>query len=523
MPFEVREIDRTCYHERIRDLLPARIIDIHTHVWLDRFRLGDRSLPKRTQTWPARVAKEGPIEDLLETYRLMFPDKQVTPLIFASVHLDLEQANSYVSDCAAKHGLPALLFSSPDWSAEELETRVRQGGFLGIKSYLSLAPAYLADDEIRILDYFPPHQLEVLDRCRWILMLHIPRSGRLKDPVNLAQMVEIEQRWPNIKVIIAHVGRAYCNEDVGNAFEALAATESMCFDISANTNAWVFEQLIRAVGPKRILFGSDLPITRMRMRRICEGGRYINLVPRGMYGDVSADPHMRELEGQDAERLSFFMYEEIAAFGSAAEAVGLSVPDIEDVFYNNPHQLIESARPAQPKKAQLQMVWPGDLLHKPPQASPPSGYTLRTYQPGDDDGYIRVMRLAGFESWDEGAIRRTLRSALPDGLFFVVHERTNKVVATAVAGHRPSDLHPFGGELGWVGADPEHSGKGLGLAVCAAVVRRLLQAGYREIYVQTDDFRLAALKTYFKLGFVPLLFAPDMEARWERVRKELSP
>jgi len=54
----------------------------------------------------------------------------------------------------------------------------------------------------------------------------------------------------------------------------------MMFDFSANTNQWVFEQLIKAVGPKRILFGSDLPILRIRAKRICENGTYVNLVPK---------------------------------------------------------------------------------------------------------------------------------------------------------------------------------------------------------------------------------------------------
>ena len=88
-------------------------------------------------------------------------------------------------------------------------------------------------------------------------------------------------------------------------------------------------------GPRRILFGSDLPILRMRMRRICENGVYINLVPPGLYGDVSDDPHMREVSPQEGAKLSFFMYEELLAFRQATEATGLDDADLEDVFYNN--------------------------------------------------------------------------------------------------------------------------------------------------------------------------------------------
>jgi hypothetical protein len=32
-------------------------------------------------------------------------------------------------------------------------------------------------------------------------MLHIPRDGRLKDPVNLRQMIEIEQAYPRLFIV----------------------------------------------------------------------------------------------------------------------------------------------------------------------------------------------------------------------------------------------------------------------------------------------------------------------------------
>ena len=341
---EIRDVDRRFYREKLEGFLPDRIIDAHTHVWRKDFRKAPPT--GRAVTWPLRVAEQGPVEELIETYRLLFPGKSVQPLMFSFVEShedDFESANAYVGCAADGHGFPALVFASPQWSAERFEREIREGGFLGAKVYLTLAPSHIAADQIRIFDFLPHHQLEVLDRHRWIVMLHIPRSGRLRDPVNLADMLEIERRYPNAQVIIAHVGRAYCPEDVGDAFAVLAQTERLLFDISANTNAAVFEQLIRTVGPRRILFGSDLPITRMRMHRICENGAYVNLVPRGLYGDVSDDRHMREVDGAEADALSFFLYEEIDAFRRAAQAEGLTSQDIEDVFHGNAVRMIETA------------------------------------------------------------------------------------------------------------------------------------------------------------------------------------
>jgi mycothiol synthase len=178
--------------------------------------------------------------------------------------------------------------------------------------------------------------------------------------------------------------------------------------------------------------------------------------------------------------------------------------------------------PAQLKPQQLRMVWPERLLHAPPALLLHPDYALRTYQPGDEAGWIRVMAAAGFPGWDEERMRGTMASILPEGWFMAVERTTGAIVATAMATHNPSSYHPFGGELGWVAGEPAHKGKGLGWTVCAAVTRRYLSAGYRNIYLRTDDWRLPALKTYLKLGFQPFLFAPDMAGRWQAVCAQLA-
>lgn len=342
---KIKDIDKHFYEDKLRDFLPEQIIDIHTHIWLEKFGIEAENSPARTVTWPSLVAKENSIEDLLGTYELMFPGKSVTPMIFSQVSLDvdLNACNGYIQACSANYRIPSLVVTKPEQSGTEMEELVKKGGFLGCKVYLNFAPSAIPEKEICIYDFLPPHQLKVLDRLGLIVMLHIPRDGRLKDPVNLCQLLEIERNYPNLKLIVAHVGRAYCPEDVGNAFELLAGTKNMVFDFAANTNTDVFRQLIKAVGPKRILFGSDLPILKMRTRRICENGNYVNLVPKGLYGDVSGDKHMREVEGPQAEKLTFFMYEEIEAMRLAAKAEGLQRADIEDVFYNNAVRIINNA------------------------------------------------------------------------------------------------------------------------------------------------------------------------------------
>jgi len=223
---------------------------------------------------------------------------------------------------------------------DALRDAVVEDGFHGIKVYLTFAPPQIQPADIRIFDFLTREHLEVMDALHGIVMLHIARPLRLRDPYNVADLLEIERDFPHVRLIVAHIGRAYCRCDVGDALEVLSETKNMRFDFSANTNAWVMEQALRAVGPERLLFGSDLPITRMRMRRIERDGHYVNLVPHGMYGDVSNDPNMDELDGAEAEALSFFLYEELYAFRQAAEALGLSRDDVRRVLYANANEML---------------------------------------------------------------------------------------------------------------------------------------------------------------------------------------
>ncbi len=98
--FDVTAYDESFYRERLAGFLPARLVDIHTHVWLARFRAPRGDEPVRAVTWPRRVAVDSPIDELLATYRLMFPGKTVTPLVFANMGSrrdDEAASNRYVA------------------------------------------------------------------------------------------------------------------------------------------------------------------------------------------------------------------------------------------------------------------------------------------------------------------------------------------------------------------------------------------------------------------------------------------
>lgn len=334
--FIYNDYDRKVYEEELKDFLPDKIIDLHTHVWLDSF--DDYGDHHGGATWTRFMATDMATEQLLDTYRVMFPDKEVTPLLFGACLKNIKQANDYVEETAHKFHLPSLFRTDYCMTPEELEEGVKKGGHLGIKPYLTNVPPYIPDAEIRIFDFLPHSHLEVCDRNGWIVMLHIPRSLRLRDPMNIAQLMEIEEKYPNLKLVVAHIGRAYSKQDVGDAFETLGKTKNMLFEFTANVCDDAIKACIEAVGPKRFMFGTDLPIAIMRMYRITdEEGRYYNVVPRGIYGDVSGNPSMKET---DSNEVTLMVYEQFRALKRVAKELNLSKQDIEDILYNNAKNLL---------------------------------------------------------------------------------------------------------------------------------------------------------------------------------------
>ena len=178
--------------------------------------------------------------------------------------------------------------------------------------------------------------------------------------------------------------------------------------------------------------------------------------------------------------------------------------------------------PAIETPPQLQMVWPAGRPAPSPPSGLPEGYALRLFRAGEEQQHARLMVRAGFAEWSADRLPDVLRRVLPGGFFVIEHLPSGILVATAMATHNPSDLHPRGGELGWVASDPAHRHRGLGLAVCTAATLCFLRCGYQDIYLRTDDWRLPAIKLYLKLGFAPLLFATGMEERWRNVYAKLG-
>ncbi len=149
----------------------------------------------------------------------------------------------------------------------------------------------------------------------------------------------------------------------------------------------------------------------------------------------------------------------------------------------------------------------------------PAGYELRGFRPGDQPGWVELLTATEFGGWTAGKLDEYLaRPERLEGSRAI--ECNGRLVAATFASQRRLD--PPEGALDYVVCHPDHRGRRLGRIVCAAVMRYLVAAGYDTITLLTDDWRLAAIKTYFNLGFTPIMTRRDMPDRWLEVRRQLG-
>ncbi len=105
-------------------------------------------------------------------------------------------------------------------------------------------------------------------------------------------------------------------------------------------------------------------------------------------------------------------------------------------------------------------------------------------------------------------------------LFFVVDPYGKRIATTTC---RKADEGVGGVHM--VAALEDYRGKGIGHAMITHAVNILARRGYKIMTLTTDDFRLAAVKTYLDAGFCPLLIhddESDMRKRWDDVLEKLG-
>ncbi len=164
-----------------------------------------------------------------------------------------------------------------------------------------------------------------------------------------------------------------------------------------------------------------------------------------------------------------------------------------------------------------------DGLSGLPEQRALDGYGLRPYREGDEQAWLSLLGASDFGDWNRARLDRMLQDEndpLPrESIWFATLDDQPIAAANAYA---YKDATGTFSKLGWVCAAPEHRGHGLAYVVSLAVMQYARNAGHCYMFLNTEDFRLAAIKTYLRLGFKPVILDESQEPRWSQIKREIG-
>ena len=180
--------------------------------------------------------------------------------------------------------------------------------------------------------------------------------------------------------------------------------------------------------------------------------------------------------------------------------------------------LWQKLRPTRRKEQPVPQLIMWYRRNNKPEKEIPDHCLVRSYQPGDEEAWLALLQQnAELGRWD----RERLDGVLADTHVQLFVECRGQIVACAGLNDKVRSEGACW-EIGWVAAHPSFQGRGLGGLVTAAAMGQAMELGARPIYLLTDDFRIPALRTYLKLGFVPDESHPSYRGRWELIFDQLG-
>ncbi|OPZ29513.1 MAG: Amidohydrolase [Lentisphaerae bacterium ADurb.BinA184] len=326
------EAGRRVYEQELRGFLPARLFDAHVHLF-------DGSCLTPGTVFPERsiYRKFGgvfTIEQCLEWAAALLPEQEFHLNSFGhpAPDCDLEASAAYTGAVSDNRRFFGMALVSPEDSAESVVRRIESHRLIGYKPYHAFVKGKAAG-EVTIRDMLPAAQMEVADARGLAVTLHIPRAARLADPLNQAHMVELCRRYPNARIVFAHIGRAYYLNGVVGLLDGIAACPNAFLDTAMVNHEAVLEYAFRNFPRDRILFGSDAPVAFLRGKSVEVNNQYAYLM--GEPYEIGTAIY----DAAHAVAFTYFYYEQLRGIRRAAERAGLSSGDIANLFFNNASRL----------------------------------------------------------------------------------------------------------------------------------------------------------------------------------------
>jgi glutamate-1-semialdehyde 2,1-aminomutase len=212
----------------------------------------------------------------------------------------------------------------PDTDPEWIRAEVRREGFVGLKCYHVYAteePTFNAP----IPSYLPEEQVRIAHEEGLSITLHLVRPRALADPVNQEVIRAYCERYPNVKLILAHAARGFNPHHTIEGIGTLRGLPNLWCDCSAVTDAGACEAILLTLGVERLLWGSDFPVSHTRGRCVAIGDSFLWLSPDNT--DFAA--HYAHVQP------TWVGLESLRVLKLAAMTLRLTDAEVEAIFWGN--------------------------------------------------------------------------------------------------------------------------------------------------------------------------------------------
>jgi len=329
------EADRTFIERYLTDFLPDRIFDAHAHLFAYEH-FGRNGPPPEFAYMPERLG--------LDEYRqymewihpgnrtlggiffgLLFGDERFDNNDFVRAEVSVSALEDHFRQCCY-----GQLVVAPTDDPATIRAGVSPERMVGLKCYHTMADVAGPTFEAPIEAYLPEAQVQIAHEEGLTITLHMVRDIRLADPLSKAAIRRYCERYPNMRLILAHAARGFNPWHTIEGIHSLAGLNNVWFDTSAVTEAGAFEAIVEVMGHERLLYGTDFPVSHMRGRCVAIGDSFHWFYEDDMDLDekhITLQPVLIGLESLRAHRL-------------ASMRLKLSESQIEDIFYNNAMRLM---------------------------------------------------------------------------------------------------------------------------------------------------------------------------------------
>ena len=334
--FNKTALDEAFFEQNLKPRLPGRIFDVHTHVNRPED-VADVPESRIMDDWAFQCGYVMTAEDAQDYFKTLFPDVkyEINAFPFPIREADIESGNAYIASCVREKKIRSgFACIKPEYGVEYLEELFETYPFTGVKPYPDMVSGKKGA-EVGIFEFMTHEQFALAERYRKVVMMHLPRAGRMPDDRNIADLKEIRQKYPDLKLCIAHFGRCFTPYHFEQALEKMGSDARwLYFDTAAVSNPEVYRIAFRELDPGHILFGTDEPIFLWHGKRTWTKTAYHNLAREDF-------PWNGHGEGKDAEvKYTFYVYEQVNHLLNAAEEAGFGQTELENLFGGNAARLL---------------------------------------------------------------------------------------------------------------------------------------------------------------------------------------